>query len=128
MTSSNINDVFGPEMFVNHIFKYLSYNDLRNASQTCRKWRKFFLAAYKTDQQIKCKFLETVHLYFINIDSILHNLSLDRFAIHNSIFISGGAGARDSLDGSRYVDVLGQLNTHVKFLLYLQIFVCIACF
>ena len=61
MTSSNINDVFGPEMFVNHIFKYLSYNDLRNASQTCTKWRKCFIAAYKINQQIRCKFFDTLH-------------------------------------------------------------------
>ena len=47
-------------------------------------------------------------IHYINIDRKLHDFSLDKFAIHNSIFISGGAEARDSFDGSRYVDVLGQ--------------------
>ena len=47
-------------------------------------------------------------IHYINIDRKLHDFSLDQFAIHNSIFISGGRGARDSKLGSRHVDVLGQ--------------------
>ena len=59
MTVPNINDVFPAEIFVNHIFKHLDYNDLQSAMLTCSQWKKYVEAIYDQERN-KCKFSKKV--------------------------------------------------------------------
>jgi len=84
----NINDIFCPEIFVKHIFRCLSYDDLINAMLTCKKWKAWVQMVYKVDQRIK------------------YNV-----AIRNSIFISGGTNGPTV---SRGFEVLGKYTYKIK--------------
>ena len=55
MSIPNINEVFPAEIFVNHIFKHLDYNDLQSAMLTCSQWKKYVEAIYEQERN-KCKF------------------------------------------------------------------------
>ena len=54
MSLKNINEAFAPEIFVKHIFKYLSFEDLKNVGATCKKW-KDFATSYNHLEKLRCK-------------------------------------------------------------------------
>ena len=55
MSNHKINEVFPAEIFVNHIFKHLDYNDLQSAMLTCSQWKKYVEAIYEQERN-KYKF------------------------------------------------------------------------
>ena len=47
---SNSGNLVPPEIFVNSIFKHLSYEDLCNVKLTCKKWSNYVDAFYNLEK------------------------------------------------------------------------------
>ena len=109
----NIYDIMLPEIFIYRIFKYLSYEDLRNAKATCKKWREFIFTLYKIDNQTKCKLRIMISLY--NFTSKISASFLDKVAIHNSVFVSGAVNyGRDCNENiPSKVEVIGRYTCNL---------------
>ena len=53
MSPKNITEAFAPEIFVEHIFKYLNLEDIKSVGATCKKWKDFASSFYHLEK-LRC--------------------------------------------------------------------------